>query len=105
VTTRPQYTGSSKTCSQVSRTLETLVCPGQVSRAYFYWVPCQHGFSALDELLELAASRIQFDVLQAAAKLVAEVPYETAHVLSDELTGMSLGTAQLRYYANSIEHL
>jgi hypothetical protein len=73
---------------QVQRRVETLVGDGTAQRAYFYCVCCGHGFYPLDVTIELAAGCIQFDVQQAAAKLVAEVSYETAHVLFRELNDL-----------------
>jgi hypothetical protein len=98
----PQCARSIKTRGPVCRTLDTLIGPVQVSRAYFYCARCQHGFYPLDATLELATGRIQFDVQQAAAKLVAEVPYETAHVLFGELTGVPLGTERMHTLTNAL---
>lgn len=71
----------------VSRTVATLVGEGEVERPYFYCVPCGHGFSPWGAALGLAQGRKQFDLQRAAAKLTAEVPYETARELFAELTG------------------
>jgi len=85
-----------------SRTLETLVGEVEVARPYFYCVPCGHGFSPLEAALGLAEGRKQFDLQQAAVKLTAEVPYETARELFAELTGMSLGTERLHTLTNAV---
>ncbi len=71
----------------VSRTLETLVGEVELARPYFYCVPCGQGFCPLDAALGLAGGRKQFDLQQAAAKLAAEVPYDTAQELFRGLTG------------------
>jgi len=86
----------------VSRTVETVVGAVEVSRPYFYCVPCRHGFAPLDSALGLAPGRKQFDLQQAAAKLRAEVPYETAQELFRELTGMPLSTAGLHELSNAV---
>jgi Uncharacterised protein family (UPF0236). len=86
----------------VSRTVETAVGAVEVSRPYFYCVPCRHGFAPLDAALGLAPGRKQFDLQQAAAKLTAEVPYETAQELFRELTGMALSTAGMHELSNTV---
>ncbi len=86
----------------VSRPVETLVGPVEVDRPYFYCVPCGQGFSPLDAALRLAAGRKQFDVQQAAAKLAAEVPYETAQNLLRELTGVELSTERMHELSNAV---
>jgi len=85
-----------------SRTLETLVGEVEVARPYFYCVPCGHGFSPLEAALGLAEGRKPFELQQAAVKLTAEVPYETARELFAELTGMSLGTERLQTLTNAV---
>ncbi|MBI3300933.1 MAG: ISKra4 family transposase [Deltaproteobacteria bacterium] len=86
----------------VSRTVETVVGCVELDRPYFYCVPCGQGFFPLDAALGVAAGRKQFDVQQAAAKLTAEVPYETAQELFQELTGMALSTERLHELTNAV---
>ncbi len=86
----------------VSRTVDTLVGAVEVDRPYFYCVPCGQGFFPLDAVLGLAAGRKQFDLQRAAAKLTAEVPYETARELFRELTGVPLGTERLHTLTNAV---
>jgi hypothetical protein len=84
-----------------TRTVETLVGKVEVARPYFYCVPCGHGFAPLEATLGLAHGRKQFDLQRAAAKLTAEVPYETARELFTDLTGVSLGTERLHTLTNA----
>lgn len=86
----------------VSRTLETLVGEVALSRPYFYCVPCGQGFVPLDAALGVAPGRKQFDLQQAAAKLTAEVPYETACELFEELTGLKLSGQAAHTLTNTI---
>lgn len=86
----------------VNRTVETAVGEVEVSRPYFYCVPCGQGFAPLDSVLGLAPGRKQFDLQQAAAKLTAEVPYETAQELFRELAGMRLSTAGRHEVTNAV---
>ncbi len=86
----------------VSRTVETVVGAVEVRRPYFYCVPCGQGFAPLDTKLGLAPGRKQFDLQQAAAKLTAEVPYETAQELFRELTGMTLSSAGMHELSNAV---
>jgi hypothetical protein len=86
----------------VTRTLETLVGEVELARPYFYCVPCGQGFAPVDAALGVAPGRKQFDVQQAATKLAAEVPYETAQELLRELTGVELSTARMHELTNGI---
>jgi hypothetical protein len=109
---RPEHEQRSAPCPQcgrpvaaravVSRTLETLVGRVELDRPYFYCVPCGQGFFPPDATLELAAGHKQFDIQQAAAKLAAEVPYETAQELFRELTGVELSTARMHELTNAV---
>jgi hypothetical protein len=74
----------------VSRTVETMVGEVSLERPYFYCLGCKHGFYPLDEALELAERRKQWDIQEAGARLAAEVPFETAQELFSQLTGLSL---------------
>jgi hypothetical protein len=85
-----------------TRIVETLVGKVEVARPYFYCVPCGHGFAPLEAVLGLAAGRKQFDLQRAAAKLTAEVPYETARELFADLTGVSVGTERLHTVTNAV---
>jgi Uncharacterised protein family (UPF0236) len=73
----------------VSRTVETLVGEVSLERPYFYCLECKLGFCPLDEALELAERRKQWDIQEAGAKLAAEVPFETAQELFSQLTGLT----------------
>ena len=86
----------------VRRRVETAVGEVEVSRPYFYCVPCKHGFAPLDGALGLAPGRKQFDLQQAAAKLTAEVPYETACELFEELTGLKLSGQAAHTLTNTV---
>jgi hypothetical protein len=86
----------------VTRRVETLLGEVELARPYFYCVPCGQGFAPLDAALGVAPGRKQFDVQRAAAKLAAEVPYETAQALFEELTGVSLSTARMHELSNTI---
>jgi len=86
----------------VRRTLETLVGEVELNRPYFYCVPCGQGFAPLDATLGVAPGHKQFDLQQAAAKLTAEVPYETAEELFRELTGVELSTARMHELTNTV---
>lgn len=98
----PQCAQGCKSRGPVRRTLDTMVGPVQVSRTYFYCAACHQGWYPLDTALALATGRKQFDVQQAAAKLVAELPYDTAHKLFTELTGIRLGTERMHTLTNQM---
>jgi hypothetical protein len=84
----------------VPRTVETMVGPVQLERPYFYCRTCCCGLYPLDEVVGLTAGRIQLDVQKAAAKLVTEVPYDEAHTLFRDLTGVSVGSERMHTYTN-----
>ena len=86
----PQCRGLVQPRGLVSRTVETLVGEISLERPYFYCLECKRGFYPLDEALELAERRKQWDIQEAGAKLAAEVPFETAQELFSQLTGLSL---------------
>src|SRR5215813_7946575 len=73
----------------VPRTVETMVGPVPLERPYFYCRTCHCGVYPLDEILGLTAGRTQLDVQKAVAKLVTEVPYDEAHTLFRDLTGLA----------------
>lgn len=73
-----------------TRTVHTMVGDVSLSRPYFYCTHCQQGFAPLDDALQLAERRTQWDLQQAAARLAAEVPFATAQALFTQLTGLSL---------------
>lgn len=86
----------------VSRTLDTLIGSLEVSRPYFYCLACQQGVYPLDAALGLAEGRKQFDMHKAAARLTAEVPYDTAQELFQELTGVPLSTERMHDLTNAV---
>jgi hypothetical protein len=86
----------------VRRKVETLVGSVTLERPYFYCVPCQVGFSPVDEALELLPQRKQGDMQKAAARLAAEVPYDTAAELFEELTGLALSDHTIHHVVNEL---
>jgi hypothetical protein len=74
----------------VPRTVETLVGEVCLERPYFYCIQCEGGFYPLDDALELAERRKQWDIQEAGARLAAEVPFDTAQELFTQLTGLTL---------------
>ena len=91
-----------KVQEQVGRTVETMVGPVELERPYFYCRACRVGLYPLDDVLGLVAGCKQLDMQHAAAKLVTEVPYDTAHSLFDDLTGMHFGSERLHTVTNQV---
>jgi len=87
---------------RVCRTVETLVGPVQLERPYFYCRPCRFGYYPFDEALGVVAGCKQLDMQQAAAKLVTEVPYDTAQELFRDLTGVPFGSERMHTVANQV---
>jgi hypothetical protein len=84
----------------VARTVETMVGPVQVERPYFYCPSGCGGVYPLDQVLDLAPGRKQLDVQQAAAQVAIEMPYEEAHTLFSDLTGVQLGSERLHTFVH-----
>jgi hypothetical protein len=49
--------------------------PDVLTRPYYYCHDCQYGFSQLDQALELAQQRKQYDLQHKALRLLAEMPF------------------------------
>ncbi|MGE3541542.1 MAG: ISKra4 family transposase [Candidatus Tectimicrobiota bacterium] len=79
----------------VSRTVETLGGPVQLARPYFYCGTCHAGVSPLDTVFGLTPGRKQLDVHKAAAKVATEVPYDEAHTLLRDLTGLGMSSERM----------
>jgi hypothetical protein len=84
------------------RTVHTMVGEVSLTRPYFYCPDCQQGFAPLDEALQLSERRTQWDMQQAAARLAAEVPFETAQELFTQLTGLSLSDHTIHAVAGEL---
>lgn len=86
----------------VARTVETLVGPVELERPYFYCRTCRSGRYPFDEVLDLSPGRKQLDVQKAAAKLAIELPYEEAHQVFGDLTGVTIGSERLHTLTNQV---
>src|SRR5262249_2933831 len=86
----------------VPRTVETMVGLVLLERPYFYCRTCHCGVYPLDEILGLTAGRTQLDVQKAVAKLVTEIPYDEAHTLFRDLTGLELGSERMHTLTNQV---
>src|SRR5262249_44780687 len=79
-----------------------MVGPVPLERPYFYGRPCHWGVYPFDEVLGVTAGRIQLDVHKAVATLVTAVPYDEAHTLFHDLTGLGLGSARRHTVTNHV---
>jgi hypothetical protein len=84
------------------RTVHTMVGEVSLARPYFYCPSCQQGFAPLDNALQLSERRTQWDMQQAAARLAAEVPFETAQELFTQLTSLSLSDHTIHAVAGEL---
>jgi Uncharacterised protein family (UPF0236) len=98
----PQCARVLKVQEHVRRTVETMVGPVALERPYFYCRSCHVGLYPLDDALGLVAGCKQLDMQHAAAKLVTEVPYDTAQSLFADLTGMHCGSERLHTVTNQV---
>src|SRR5437867_4032488 len=111
-THRNEYTRKQVKCPQcdwlltarapVPRTVETMGGPVQLARPYFYCRTCRCGVYPLDEVVGLSAGRKQLDVQKAVAKLVTEVPYDEAHTLFRDLSGLGMGSERMHTLTNHV---
>src|ERR1700757_819951 len=67
-------------------------------------MPCQQGFSSVDEALQLSERRTPWDMQQAGARLAAEVPVETAQERCAALTGLSVSDHTVPEVAGELSH-
>jgi hypothetical protein len=98
----PRCTRVLKVQEHVWRTVETMVGPVALERPYFYCRACRAGLYPLDDVLGVVAGCKQLDMHQAAAKLVTEVPYDTAQSLFGDLTGMHFGSERMHTVTNQV---
>jgi Uncharacterised protein family (UPF0236). len=72
------------------RTVQTMIGEITLRRPYFYCENCKEGFHPLDAVLILSDSVKQWDMQEAGASVAAELPYNKAQELFEELTGLSM---------------
>jgi hypothetical protein len=87
---------------EARRTVDTLIGPVALRRPYFYCSACHHGRHPLDDTLDVVASRYQLDIQQAIAKVSAEMPYETAHALLRDLSGVEVSVERMHTLTNAM---
>jgi len=86
------------------RTGHTMVGEVSLARPYVYCMPCQQGFSPVDEALQRSERRTPWDRQQAGARVAAAVPFETAQELFAALTGRSLSDPPVHAVAGELSH-
>jgi hypothetical protein len=87
---------------QIWCTVETMVGPVELQRPYFYCRSCRVGLYPLDAALGLVAGCKQLDMQHTAAQLVTAVPYDTAQLLCEDLTGMHFGSERLHTVTHQV---
>lgn len=86
------------------RQIETTQGGSTLERPYFYCPDCSFGFCPLDQVLELAQRKKQYDLQQKALKILAEMPFERASELFEELTGVSFSDHSLHELFETFSH-
>jgi hypothetical protein len=86
------------------RTVHTMVGEVSLSRPYCYGMHGQQGFAPLDDVLQRSARRTPWDRQQAAARLAAEVPFETAEAWFAHLTGLSWSDHTIHAVTGELGH-
>jgi hypothetical protein len=87
---------------QAHRTVDTLLGAVRLKRPYFYCTGCRQGFHPLDASLEVVAGRYQLDVQRAIAQGAAEMPYETAHSLLRDWSGVEVSVERMHTLTNAM---
>jgi len=88
--------------AHVGRTVETMVGPVELERPDFYCRAGREGLYPLDDVLGLVPGCQQLDMRHTAAKLVTEVPYDTAQGLLGDLTGLHVGSERMHTVTNQV---
>lgn len=83
----PQCNATLKSPKDTRRSIDTQHGRIALERPYFYCRSCRLGVCPFDEKLGLATAYKQYDLQKPAARLMAEVPFETASRLFKDLTG------------------
>lgn len=71
----------------VRRKLQTTQGPFELRRPWFYCPDCKKGFAPLDAAAEISRREKQFDIQKRAVKVAAQVPFECASEIFEDLTG------------------
>ncbi|MCU0588841.1 MAG: hypothetical protein MUF52_11885, partial [Syntrophobacteraceae bacterium] len=80
--------GKSCTHRQVVRKkLQTAQGPFELRRPWFYCTNCKQGFAPLDAAAEISRREKQFDIQKRAVKVAAQVPFDCASEIFEDLTG------------------
>ena len=87
---------------QAHRTVDTLIGPLRLKRSYFYCLGCRQGVHPRDASLEVVAGRYQLDVQQAIAQGATEMPYETAHSLLRDWSGIEVSVERMHTLTNAM---
>lgn len=74
----------------VTKKLQTMQGPCELKRPWFYCASCGRGFVPLDTEAELSRREKQFDLQKRAVKLAAQLPFECASEVFEDLTGQRM---------------
>jgi hypothetical protein len=83
----PQCGKMHKKRRDVSKKTDTMQGAGSITRTWFYCGDCGVGYSPADSALEISQRVKQFDVQKKCVKLAAQVPFECASEIFEDLTG------------------
>jgi hypothetical protein len=98
----PECGKTLKSPRNLRRTIDTQHGRIALQRPYFYCKDCHRGSYPFDEKLGIAPTYKQYDLQRPAAKLFAEVPFETASRLYQELTGNSMSNHAMHDLADEM---
>lgn len=98
----PECNRTLRSPRNMRRTIDTQHGRIALQRPYFYCKPCHRGSYPFDEKLGIAPTYKQYDLQKPAARLLAEVPFETASQLFKDLTGNEMSNHALHDLADNL---
>ena len=72
---------------EIKRRVETMQGPCELQRPWFYCTSCKRGFMPFDEAAGISRKEKQFDIQKRTVKLAAQLPFECASEVFEDLTG------------------
>ena len=108
---RSDYTGARLDCScgaqaryvdRRSKTIETVLGPLRLERAYYHCSACSQGFCPRDSSLGIQHGTLSPGVLRMVASVGARVSFEEGSLLLDQLAGVTVDPKQVERQAEAL---
>jgi hypothetical protein len=108
---RSDYSGTRRDCccgaqaryvDRRSKTVETVLGPLQLERAYYHCPACGHGFCPRDASLGIHRGSLSPGVLRMVAAVGARVSFEESSILLDQLAAVTVDPKQVERHAEAL---